>query len=224
MCYRKGVNEMYRILGYYICEKTAVPDFLGINKDEMISVSNCFSGVHPVLDYCYFTNNRSKSERIQYYKKWNINEEKAVMLKNEIHCMFEKSLAIDGRFSNLEDAKRILKKYFNDNKCIIVSLSTTEEYYRILTKDLSENTNGINNFFSGVSDNNILLGYDILGWDICVFHTFLCNHLHEELKTMRFNRYCLIENDFDEVKEYSKYIQDKGEPVEWIPCRIGKCE
>ena len=32
---------MYRIIGYYICEKTRVPEYLEINCEEMVSVSSC---------------------------------------------------------------------------------------------------------------------------------------------------------------------------------------
>lgn len=108
---------MYRVLGYYICEKLVIPDFLEIKGEEMITASVCFSGIHPDLTYCYFINDRKK-ERIEYHKKWNITEEKAVTLQNDIHSMFEKSLAIDGRFLNIEDAKRIRAKYFDENKCV----------------------------------------------------------------------------------------------------------
>jgi len=211
---------MNKIFGYYICEKISVPDFLGIKSDEMITVSNCFTDLHPALSYCYFDNNR-KAERMEYHKKWALTEAKAAMLQDEIHSMFERCLAIDGRFSNIEDAKRIREKYFDENKCVIVSVSTTEEYYKILTEELSENSSGINNFFPGVLDENQLLGYDILGWDISGFHTFLCNSLHKELEMPRFNQYCLLENDFETIQDFAKQIQGKGEPVEWIPCRIG---
>ena len=51
---------MYKILGYYICEKLIALDFLGTKSDEMITVSDCFSGIHPDLAYCYFNNNRKK--------------------------------------------------------------------------------------------------------------------------------------------------------------------
>ena len=214
---------MYRVLGYYICEKLLIPDCLSIEGDEILTVSSCFSGIHPDLTYCYFTNHRGK-ERTEYHKKWNINEEKALMLQDDIHSMFERCLAIDGRFSNLEDAKRIREEYFNENTCVIVSVSTTEKYYKVLTEELSENSSGINNFFSAVLDRNTLLGYDILGWDISGFHTFLCNGLHKELELIRFNKHCLLENDFKIVENFAKQIQGKGEPVEWIPCRIGKCE
>lgn len=214
---------MYKIFGYYICEKIAAPDFFGIKSDEMITVSGCFSGIHPELSYCYFDNNR-KAERIGYREKWNINDNKVIMLQNDIHNMFQNSLAIDGRFLNLEDAQKICTNYFDTNKCVIVSISTTEKYYKKLTKELSEHSNAINDFFTGALDENELLGYDILGWDISGFHTFLCNSLHKELEMLRFNKHCLLENDFKIVQDFAKQIQGKGEPVEWIPCRIGRCE
>ena len=125
---------------------------------------------------------------------------------------------------NLEDAKKIREKYFTTSECMIVSVSTTEEYYEILTEELSESSCGINNFFSGEIDSNELLGYDILGWDISGFHSFLCNSLHKESETLRFNKFCLMENEFETVQDFTKKIQGKGEPVEWIPCRIGKCK
>lgn len=214
---------MYKILGYYICEKIIAPEILGIKSDEMITVSGCFSEIHPDLTYCYFDNNRKK-EQIEYRKKWDINESKAIMLQNDIHNMFQNRLAIDGRFLNLEDAKKICANYFDINKCVIVSVSATEEDYKQMTNELSEHSNAINDFFTGILDENELFGYDILGWDISGFHTFLCNSLHKELELARFNKYCLLENDFETVQDFANQIQGKGEPVEWVPCRIGRCE
>ena len=216
---------MYKILGYYICEKIIAPNWIGIKSNEMITVSGCFSGILPDLEYCYFINNRKK-ERSEYLKKWNINKEKAIMLQKEMQDMFQKRLAMDGRFSELADAKKIYENYFNERKCVIVSVSTTEEYYKIAMEELGEQSNVVNDFYSGSSDENELLGYDILGWDrdSGLYHTFLCNHLHKDLESLKFNKYCLIENNFEMVQNFAKNIQGKGEPVKWIPCRIGKCE
>ena len=214
---------MYRIFGYYICEKMAIPNFLSIKGDEMITVSDCFSGIHPNLTYCYFSNPQ-RQERVEYLTKWNINEEKAILLEHDINSMFENSLSIDGRFLHLSDAQRICKNYFDSNQCVIVSVSTTAEYYDIITNEIRENANGRYDFFTDVFDENDLLGYDILGWDLSGFHTFLCNGLHRESELLKFNKYCLLENDFETVQNFAKDIRDKGEPVEWIPCRIGICQ
>ncbi|MBR4083546.1 MAG: hypothetical protein IKK33_04590 [Lachnospiraceae bacterium] len=214
---------MYKIVGYYIVEKITAPDYLEIECDEMITVSECFSEIHPDLTYCYFSNNRKK-ERVEYCKKWNIDEDKALKLQEDIDLMFQNRIAIDGRFLRLEDAKRICKEYFDSERCVIVSVSTTEEYYQKITDDIMENSNSINDFFTGILDENEFLGYDILGWDCGGFHTFLCNSLHKNEELLKFNKYCLLENDFGFVEDFAKQIQGKGEPVEWIPCRIGKCE
>lgn len=65
--HRQQGEKMYKIIGYYIFEKIRISDFLGIKSDEMITVSSCFSGTHPDLNYCYFTNNRKK-ERVDIIK------------------------------------------------------------------------------------------------------------------------------------------------------------
>lgn len=214
---------MYKIFGYYICEKMKAPDWLGLDREIMISVSDCFGGIHPDLTKCYFLNDRIR-EQIEYKKKWKLGKDRAAILQRDIGNIFESRLAIDGRFLRLADAEYFYGEYFNQGSCMIVSVSTSEEYYDILTCDLAENSSSINNFFSNLVDQNELLGYDILGWDISGFHTFLCNNLQKDLIHARFNHLCLLENPFREVDGFAKEIQGKGEPVEWIPCRIGKCQ
>ena len=58
---------------------------------------------------------------------------------------------------------------------------------------------------------------------ILIFHSFLCNGLQKMLTGVRFNDYGLLGNTFDETAAFSCQIQGLGEPVEWIPCRIGRC-
>ena len=76
----------------------------------------------------------------------------------------------------------------------------------------------------GETDDSKLAGYDILGWDIGGFHSFLCNALHEELPEAVFNALGLLENKFDDVADFARRIQGKGEPVLWIPCRVGEVQ
>ena len=104
----------------------------------------------------------------------------------------------------------------------MVSISTTMKYYKILLDELKgSNSHALMN---GENDNSPCPGNDILGWDIGSFHSFLCNSLQKELPDARFNDVGLLCNVFQEVEEFAHQIQGKGEPVEWIPCRIGVYE
>ncbi len=132
---------MYKIVGYYICERIPIPGWLH-RSGMMLSVSGCFGGIHPRLD------------------TW---------------------------------------------------------------KEMMPAGPGTDSLLPGVPDKNELLGFDILGWDICSFHSFLCNRLHEMLPGVKFNHYGLLEHTFEETVAFSNKIQGYGEPVLWVPCRIGKC-
>ena len=61
----------------------------------------------------------------------------------------------------------------------------------------------------------------ILGWDSAGFHSFLCNSLQIGLPGVKFNNIGLLTNDFCDVISYAEQIKGLGEPVEWLPCRLG---
>ena len=213
---------MYRIIGYYICELIKNPQCLS-RKGTMLSVSDCFGGTHPRLDICLFINDYIKTEERDEYKRiWNLNEERAEKLINEISDLLGENLAVDGRFSRLSDACHFYDSYFNKENCVIVSVSTKDRYFEVLKDELMNNSGGSHFTVTDCVDKNALLGFDILGWDISGFHSFLCNGLQEMLPEARFNKYGLLENTFDEVAAFSAKMQGNGEPVEWVPCRIGK--
>lgn len=216
---------MYKIIGYYICELGNVPDWLRIRSNAMLSVSNCLATLHPDLTGCFWDKNDSERLHKEYANKLNWKAGQAEAIRSEICNLLEKKLAVDGRFLCLEDARHFYQTYFSETNSMIVSVSTTEAFYDILRSEFVENsaTNKVD-FMTGEEDEGELLGYDILGWDISGFHSFLCNHLQKELPDARFNEFTLLENDFNEVAEFARQIQGKGEPVEWIPCRIAKCQ
>ena len=214
---------MYKIIGYYICELIKIPQWLN-RRGTMVSVSECFGGIHPRLDTCYFKNNYiKKEERTVYNKLWNLSDEKSRQLTKEIGNLLGDRLAIDGRFIHVSDALHFYHSYFSTGNCIVVSVSTTEKYFEVLKDELTNNSCGAHSFTEAPADENDLLGFDILGWDIGSFHSFLCNGLQKMLPTAQFNSYGLLENTFNEVATFSCQIQGHGEPVEWIPYRIGKC-
>ena len=123
------------------------------------------------------------------------------------------------RILRLLDAKDFYNRFCRAVSCRVVSVSTTKEYYEILAGELkSGNSHGRMN---GEDDSALCLGNDILGWDISGSHTLLCNSLQKELPDVKFNHMGLLDHDFTEVTRFADQIKGKGEPVEWIPCRIG---
>lgn len=211
---------MYKIIGYYICQLVETPKFLDNISDKMLSVSGCFGCVHPDLTQCFFQNNMDKKE---YRNVLKLDDTKLSLLQDEIGRLFEKDIAIDGRFLNKEDAQYLCETYFSALNCIVVSVSTTEEYFEILKMVLLNSSNGKSTPMSSNVDENEGIGFDIIGWDISGFHSFLCNNLQKELSNARFNECALLANTFEEVEKFAHQIAGKGEPVEWIPCRIGMC-
>lgn len=176
------------------------------------------------LDICFFQNNHiGQKERDVYKKRWGFSDEKALELEQEIGELFGKGLAEDGRFQCLSDARYFYDSSFSKGNCILVSVSTSEKYFDILKEELAHESLGKKCLVSGVTDENELLGFDILGWNIGGFHTFLCNGLQKMLPDAKFNSYGLLENTFEETAAFSAQIQGCGEPVLWVPCRIGKC-
>lgn len=210
---------MRRVIGYYICEQIKIPQFLK-RDGTMVSVSECFGGIHPRLDTCFFQNSYvSEKDRDAYKKRWNLDAEKAESLIKETGTLFDRTLSADGRFVSLSDARHFYDSFFSKN-CILVSVSAEEKYFEFLKDEMRGN--GCLEL-TGCTDEHDLLGYDILGWDTGSFHTFLCNSLQEMLPGVVFNSYGLLANSYDEVSVFAERIQGYGEPVEWIPCRVGKC-
>ena len=126
---------------------------------------------------------------------------------------------MDSRFLRFSDARDFYERFCRAVSCHVVSVSTFREYYEILAGELkSSNSHGRMN---GEDDRSPCLGNDILGWDISGFHSFLCNSLQKELPDIKFNHMGLLDHDFQEVAHFASQIKGKGEPVEWIPCRIG---
>lgn len=187
----------------------------------MLSVSLCFSDIEPRCSEIYFGNFRTGEEE-QYKKILQLDDSQYSDYVMRVKKLFDdKLLDIDGRFTSLSDAIDIYNKYFSHLGFKLVSVSTSDKYFTLLREERSypkEYPYSIN----GEPDNSKFLGFDILGWDTYLFHTFLCNALHEELPDARFNEFCLLDNTYEEVCKFSEMIVDLGEPVEWIPCRIGE--
>ena len=210
--------ECFKVIGYYICEIIDTPGWLqGISR-QILSVSGCIGEQHP--RWKCFMGGWGKGGAREYQERLQLDEDSYRDFSETARRLFNaERLDVDCRFLQLSDAKDFYEKFCQAVPCRLVSVSTTAEYYGILADELKgSNSHGLMN---GGNDDSLCLGSDILGWDISGFHSFLCNSLQEDLPDVRFNHMGLLDHDFPEVVSFARQIKGKGEPVEWVPCRIG---
>ena len=222
MLFDNGTVEIseFQTIGYYILSIEKSPFFLTEYTDKIISVSPCIGEQHPCLKYSVFI--RSEIEESEYIEKVGLSADKYKKLKNECLKLFEKSqIDIDGRFLNKSDMLYFYNEYFKKENYLSVSLSINPIYLEKLEEEFIDVGSTATPVITKLPDNNDLLGYDIIGWDITGFHSFLCNGLQEEINNICFNLLGLISNKYSDVELFSEQIQDKGEPIPWFPCRLG---
>lgn len=215
------MKNSFKVIGYYICGINDTPGWLQGTSRRILSVSGCIGEQHPKWE-C-FMGGWGKGEAREYQEKLQLDEERYRELSERASSLFDtKRLDVDGRFLQLSDAGDFYEKFCRAVPSCVVSISTTVEHYKILQEELQgSNSHALLN---GEIDISPCLGNDILGWDIGGFHSFLCNSLQKELPDARFNDVGLLDNEFQEVEGFAHRIEGKGEPVEWIPCRIGLYE
>ncbi len=212
----------FRTAGFYICERIRTPDYLNIKSTEMLTVSACFGDIHPKWEVFMGRGCWLDGEEEEYKRLLGLNEEEYLGFSNKVGELFDNGrIDVDGRFIFYYDAAEMYERYFSLDRFRLVSISAEEKYFDVLKNELNKGS-----FCSGVmngdEDTSELLGYDILGWDYSNYHSFLCNNLHEGLPDIRFNDLCLLDNDYEEVCGFADMIKGFGEPVEWLPFRIGK--
>ncbi len=210
------MKNKFVIIGYYICEYTFSPSFLGGIAKKNISISTCLCNHEPRIFLCHgWKPDGDQQEYIDCFS----SKETYIKMSEEITDLFKKCLFdTDGRFLRKENALYFYKKYFNDSKHILVSVCAKEEYIKLLDDDFNIEKNPVNEM-----DGNII-GYDIIGWDISNFHSFLCNSLEKQFLDAKFNSYGLLDETYSKAEQMSFSIQGMGEPVDWMPVILHKIE
>lgn len=248
-----------KVIGYYICEvidvpkglfgsagrgDAADPEHTGENIRKFLSVSNCLGEQHPYRECLMETSLRL--EEGEYQAMLKLDDAAYRALNETGRRLFDtKRIDVDRRFLYLSDAMELCETYFSALPCVVVSISTTTNYFGLLASELGRSAaahtlpdgkvipgccHGLMNGevisvssrdpMRGAPAGGVWIGNDILGWDIAFPHALLCNGLQDELPTSRFNQLGLLKNDFEETVRFAAQIQGMGEPVEWIPCML----
>ena len=162
-------------------------------------------------------------EQIVYQNKLKLSDEIFHSLKESVSALFENQFDIDSRFFELSDARKFVSNYLlNLTNIKIISIALEEIFMGKFCEEIENSPNKI--FWAKEKQAcGQLLGYDILGFDIMGFHTYLCNSLDKDISKnfmIKTNEVGLIQNPYFQVKEFSKFIAEMGEPVLWLPFAI----
>lgn len=210
--------EDLKIIGYYLCGTTNAPEWLRGVGERVLSVSGCIGELHP-RPACFMGGWRRGEDR-EYQRALMLDDRRYRELSEEAARLFSlRRIDVDSRFLCPADARTFRHRFCRAIDCRVVSVSTTPEYFRVLAGELEGSHSGVP--LGGEADRGPWLGSDILGWDICGFHSFLCNSLQQELPEASFRDPGLLANDFPSVVRFARRIAGLGEPVVWLPCRIG---
>ena len=209
------MNSERVIIGYYICMKSECPSFTGFSADRFLSVSDCLCDHEPQIFRCHGWGKSGDDK--EYRHRYFADEEEYIQLSLKLRELFENGLfCSDGRFMRREDAVYFYTRLFKKHDCTLVAVSTDKEYASLAgDKDFSDK-------YEKYSTDMEVIGCDVIGWDISVFHSFLCNSLHKRFDGLKFSRYGLLDADLSAAKNIASEIQGKGEPVDWIPVEICK--
>ena len=108
-----------QVVGYYICERVAAPNFLHGFFKQIYSVSSCIGEQHPNLRGCFWQGYEKEKE--EYRKRWKLDDEAFQQLCLDVSNLFERKLLdADGRFLCLADVLHIYKSYFADGSCLLL--------------------------------------------------------------------------------------------------------
>lgn len=210
--------------GYYIISPVSKSEYISLDCEQILTVSSCISNPHPLLDGSFWMNH-DQDQKV-YQKLLAISDNEFAELMQVVDDLYN-SCRLDGdsRFLRFEDAKLFYKKYlYNMSGMRIIGIAIEDNIRKELEEEIEGWVNAASSFeLQSIGD---LIGYDILGWDYGGFHTYLCNSLDKEISksySLEVNSLGVIQNSYQQVKEFAKMIDGKGEPVLWLPFAVYDC-
>lgn len=208
--------------GYYIIEPISKPNYISLCCEDILTPSHCICNLHPLLAASFWDHH--KNEQIKYQQTLRLSDEKFADMKKTVSILFnERKLDNDSRFIALSDMLSFYKNYLLRVPTLkLISIALEDIYRDCFFNEIRDTSN----IFCPLNEQQFggnLLGYDILGWDYGGFHTYLCNSLETKISAkfpLLVNKFGLIQNSYLEVKQFSEYIADMGEPVLWLPFAV----
>lgn len=212
----KTLPDQLRVFGYYLIEPFHVPTDSGFFPVPVIlSVSGCLCRQHPQMDWL-----RQENSEGDYLQRMGFSPQEKLCLRAAAEQCFDCWVA--DNFPTLAGARRVLSLLSSFVSGLeLISVSFAGEHDRAMRAAVERERGSVSR--TDEPESGEVLGFDIVGYECGSFHSWLCNALHEDVEgshSLRFNRYGLLENAWEEACAIAGAIQGIGEPVVWTPCVI----
>ncbi len=216
--------------GYFLIEGFNRAEFMSaaILPEIIYSVSPCICELHPPMELISWIKGNSIDD---YQKQLELPDVMFLEAMFEIENLFEKKgFGWNSVFSDLETARSFAARFLQNIQKLklfqIVSPWQVVEKILLETNETTVIQHGVHTLvekkeFLKLMPND-LLGYEIIGYDMGQFHSFICNSLETRFKTeleVQFNIRGYIANLEDALKaaDYCNLESTGAEDGYWFP-------
>lgn len=230
------MKDEYILGGYFVIQAAARSSCMNINllPDKILSVSECVCNVIPNTWALSWTSKTIEDIEQADYNRQLLDVE-LIQLEEWTTQQFNKgNIGWQYGFSNLVTAQEFCKKFLKTKDDIyILGIGLSQEDTTIFIEE-EEPTKGMGSTLvydvlcrNEVIDSTELLGFDVLGFDIGYFHSYICNGLENEFNArfdIKPNEYGLY-NSYSAARLAAKYLmtdEAQVEPALWLPWVVCK--
>ncbi len=230
----------YLSAGYYLILPTLRKEYMNktIVPESVLSISECICTHYPDISILW---GNSEVKKDRYMDQLGLSPNTFQLLEQWIEEHREtRDVLFPQVFSNLDAAQTFVNSYLIHLPDIrIICIGLPEQYKVDFLEDVaafsSKNPEpyGVEKMLSGHlgpdMDGAEKIGYEVLGFDSGLFHSYLCNGLERDFSqqfNFSLNSRGLI-HTFEEADRYSNYCNELGEATEsvlWFPWAIFEYE
>ena len=230
----------YLSAGYYLILPTPRKEYMdkAVVPESVLSVSECICTHYPDISILW---GNSEVKKDHYMDQLGLSLTTFQLLEQWIEEQRKTGDVLFPQvFSNLNVAQTFVDRFLNQLPDIrIISLGLPEQFKVDFLEDVaafsSKNSEPygvekmVSQHLSPDTDGAKKIGYEVLGFDSGLFHSYLCNGLERDFSNhfnLSLNSHGLI-HTFEEADRYSDYCNELGEATEavlWLPWAIFEYE
>lgn len=227
---------MYLSGGYYLISPSARADYMdsSLLPETILTVSACMCQQHPTIDFLW---GKSRKKKQNYALELNTSSEVLDEMENWVEENFRNQRFLFPQvFTTVQLAKEFQAKFLDHLDGLkVVGMGLPEQFVNDYLDEEEthlkpkEDQYGVEQCLMSRTEIdpqfNEMLGYEVLGFESGIFHTYLCNHLEKDFDdafSFSLNNHGFIQNLEKAITycDYSNNEEIETEEVLWLPWAI----